>query len=543
MSISGGRVESESKIVEAMGAIAGGKNRGWGRSVSLDRGGTLLILILLLLFAAVLVRTAWVSEDAYITFRTVDNFVHGHGLTWNIDERVQTYSHPLWMLLVSAVVFLTRESFFSVIILSLLVSLVVAVLLARRIAPSPREAALGLVCLLSSKAFVDYSSSGLENPLTHLLLIVFLAGYFTEERTRNRLLFLALIASLAAVNRLDTILLYIPPLAEATFRTQAPKKIRTLALGFIPLFVWEAFSFVYYGFLLPNSFYAKLRTGIPAGELAAQGTSYLLNSLRMDPVTLFIIAAGIAASLVMRNRRSVFPAFGILLYTAYVIRIGGDFMSGRFLTAPFIVSVVLITRIPIVSAATAALMAIVAGGFGLAGPHPPLLSDAAYSDTKIDERGIADERGFYYQVAGLLKAGRNVKLPALNRESGFAAKTRGGVAINGAAGYFGYFAGPAVHIVDPLGVCDALLSRLPSIQSPDWRIGHFARVVPGGYVESLTARKNVFRDKKLGEYYRKLMIIIRGELWSIGRFREILKMNLGSYEDLIDRKLYRNPPR
>jgi len=250
MSISGGRVESESKIVEAMGAIAGGKNRGWGRSVSLDRGGTLLILILLLLFAAVLVRTAWVSEDAYITFRTVDNFVHGHGLTWNIDERVQTYSHPLWMLLVSAVVFLTRESFFSVIILSLLVSLVVAVLLARRIAPSPREAALGLVCLLSSKAFVDYSSSGLENPLTHLLLIVFLAGYFTEERTRNRLLFLALIASLAAVNRLDTILLYIPPLAEATFRTQAPKKIRTLALGFIPLFVWEAFSFVYYGFLL-----------------------------------------------------------------------------------------------------------------------------------------------------------------------------------------------------------------------------------------------------------------------------------------------------
>src|SRR6187402_2076752 len=44
-------------------------------------------------------RYAWVAEDAYITFRVVDNFTHGYGLRWNVAERVQVYTHPLWLLL------------------------------------------------------------------------------------------------------------------------------------------------------------------------------------------------------------------------------------------------------------------------------------------------------------------------------------------------------------------------------------------------------------------------------------------------------------
>jgi hypothetical protein len=28
---------------------------------------------------------AWVGEDAFITFRTIDQFVHGAGLRWNLE--------------------------------------------------------------------------------------------------------------------------------------------------------------------------------------------------------------------------------------------------------------------------------------------------------------------------------------------------------------------------------------------------------------------------------------------------------------------------
>ena len=70
------------------------------------------------LFTIVLVRTAWVSDDADITFRTVDNFVHGFGLTWNVTERVESFSNPLWLFLTSAIYFFTNEIYFTSKILS-----------------------------------------------------------------------------------------------------------------------------------------------------------------------------------------------------------------------------------------------------------------------------------------------------------------------------------------------------------------------------------------------------------------------------------------
>jgi len=66
-----------------------------------DRAFSIPLFMAIMLFAIVLVYSAWLHDDAYITFRTVDNFVNGYGLTWNVSERVETYSNPLWMFLVS----------------------------------------------------------------------------------------------------------------------------------------------------------------------------------------------------------------------------------------------------------------------------------------------------------------------------------------------------------------------------------------------------------------------------------------------------------
>src|SRR5690242_16188482 len=68
---------------------------------------------LIVLLDVIVLRRAWVSDDAYITFRTVDNFIHGYGLTWNTAERVQAYTNPLWMLLVSIGSLVTREVFYT----------------------------------------------------------------------------------------------------------------------------------------------------------------------------------------------------------------------------------------------------------------------------------------------------------------------------------------------------------------------------------------------------------------------------------------------
>ena len=64
----------------------------------------------LLVFTYVFLANSWIGDDAFITFRVVDNFVHGYGLTFNPDERVQAYTHPLWMLLLSAAYVATMQA-------------------------------------------------------------------------------------------------------------------------------------------------------------------------------------------------------------------------------------------------------------------------------------------------------------------------------------------------------------------------------------------------------------------------------------------------
>ncbi len=115
----------------------------------------LLLAILLVLFLVIITRRAWVGDDAYITFRTVDNFINGHGLTWNIDERVQAYTHPLWMFTLSLIYFFTHEIYFSSIFLSLVISLAAVTLLAGKLARRAFGGMLAITILSLSNAFVE----------------------------------------------------------------------------------------------------------------------------------------------------------------------------------------------------------------------------------------------------------------------------------------------------------------------------------------------------------------------------------------------------
>ena len=55
----------------------------------------LLIALSLLIIAIIILRSAWTCDDAYISFRTIYNLTHGYGLTFNINERVQSFTDRL----------------------------------------------------------------------------------------------------------------------------------------------------------------------------------------------------------------------------------------------------------------------------------------------------------------------------------------------------------------------------------------------------------------------------------------------------------------
>jgi arabinofuranosyltransferase len=69
------------------------------------------LIWIVLLILVLSIRRAWISDDAFITFRVIDNFINGYGLTWNPQERVQVYTHPLWMFLMLPLYAITRNPF------------------------------------------------------------------------------------------------------------------------------------------------------------------------------------------------------------------------------------------------------------------------------------------------------------------------------------------------------------------------------------------------------------------------------------------------
>jgi arabinofuranosyltransferase len=532
------------------------------RTPDLDRLGPWLPVALLVVYAIVLVRTAWVCDDAYITFRTVDNLIHGQGLGWNVLERVQAYTHPLWMLVMSGLALVTRDVFYTSIVTTAAMSIAALTLLAFPIAGGWRAGALVLLVAAFSKAYVDFSTSGMENALTHLLLAVFLWIYLRRGVDVRSLFQLTLVTSLVYLSRPDALLLLLPALAERTWRLWRlrghPALVAVLA-GLVPLAAWEIFSLLYYGFPFPNTAYAKLTTGIPAGALLRQGFIYLVDSWRMDPITPIVIVGGLG--LAFARRQGGWIGAGVLVYLVYVVKIGGDFMSGRFLTAPLLISLALAAvaggpwlahavRRQAVVAAAAVLAIVVVGCLGV---DVPPLSGADYGVGRSNVwNGIEDGRAYYYATASLLNARRGTPMPARDtaalgrslraRVAGmppgrFAYVTRASI------GYFGYESGPRVHIIDQYGLADPLLARLPLPRGANWRIGHFQRPLPEGYKESLMARDNRLADPDLARYYDALRNVVRGPIWSGRRLRDIWALNTGGLDHLVARHAQRHAAR
>ena len=498
-------------------------------------------LLLCLVFLAILLRTAWLSDDALITLRTVLNFTHGYGLTFNVAERVQTYTHPLWMLMLTGAYLVAGNVYYAAIGLSVAVSLVVFWSTLRLAATSAQVWIVAAV-LLFSRAFVDYSTSGLENPLSNLLLVAFVALLFRASEVRvtspPRLTGLWMVASLLYLTRPDNVLLVAPALVWLTARAGNWKlAARQTFTGLLPAAVWTAFSVIYYGFPFPNTAYAKLGHGIDRGELVHQGWLYLLDSIGRDPVTLVAILFAVTMGLACRGPGR-WVAAGVLIDLAYVVSVGGDFMSGRFLTLPLFAAVLILGRAVPFERARALTAASLLAVVGLTSAQIPLLSDSRVERVS-GGNGIVDERAYYFQERSLLLANRQ-SFPPPEWPTGATQPVPtsvdmacGGLGIRG-------LQGPLTHLLDECALADPLLARLPAAYNPDWRIGHFHRTIPNGYRESLELETDLLTDDGLRPLYDDIRLITRApKMLSRARLAAIWRVNTGAAQRQIDHQFYR----
>ena len=496
--------------------------------------------VALVLNAVVLLRTAWVSDDALISFRCVENFVHGYGPVFNVGERVQAFTHPLWFLLLSAAWELNRHLYITSIAVSLACTLGALATVLHK--PGSRLVSLLLVSALAgSQCFVDFGTSGLENPLAYLLfgLLVRLEG----RPSRKRLTWMALLTACIFLTRADLTLLAAPlvlsTVVEAWRLLGRRAVTRSLLLGAIPAVGWVIFSIVYYGFPWPNTAYAKLLEGVPRSELVWQGLTYVVTSLGRDPIGALLLGAFVATAAAVRDRRLVATLTGVSLYLGYVVVIGGDFMAGRFLAVPLFLAAATMARLPLDLGEDHAGAWLFPLALVLAGVIASRTSDSSYANHVVPASGIADERGYWYQQSGLLARDRS----GLSQEPDWPEQISPLHDLHRVCAPLGRVGldNPGAYIIDQCALSDPLLARMPAVQDSNWRVGHFARRYPQGY--DLAIRLGTpLSDPKLEVFASHLAHVTRGSLFSLERWKDIVAFNLGRYDALIDRDCYRGDP-
>ncbi|MEM7508886.1 MAG: hypothetical protein AAF415_19325 [Pseudomonadota bacterium] len=470
--------------------------------------------------AAVLMRTAWIGDDAMISLHQVRLLVAGEGMVWNPGVRVQAFTHPTWFGVLSLAHLITGALFWPAILLGAGFTIGAVLLLwsfaREHVVFTGAGATLLALSVLLSRGFVDYGTSGLENGLSFFLAAI--AVWLVSFRPIG--VWIWVVLALLVLNRLDHAVLF-GPLALVLLATAWREgRIWTVLPGLALIVGWLAFATIYFGSPFPNTFYAKLAAGQSIAERLNNGVFYINDAFERDGFTPGMILLGIVAGF-QRGGMARFLALGCMLHLAYLVWIGGDFMRGRFLAVPFLVSLFLIA-----SAMTPVKLR--AWGVALAGAalllgHPPPLDQDYHHHTVIG--GIADERGFYFQRYGLTAPA--AELPRVPEGSFATAQPQVAWIGCGGIGHSRFSATPKAFLIDSCALADPFLARLPVPKGLPQRIGHASRLLPANYGAVVTGKASPSAGAAL---YDETMLIAAGPIWSSERLAAIGRRLIGMGE-------------
>jgi hypothetical protein len=304
--------------------------------------GAAVVLALAALFAWEVSSAGPVAiDDAYITVSYSKNLAAGAGPVYGHGVRVEGYSNFLWMVIVAVGLFFQRAADPLQVArgaaLPFVALLAYATYRLCRVRAPRLPSVLAVVPLLASADVVTAYLIGLETlPAMALLTFAFMLYVRSWDEARlRRWVVPALVA--VALARIDGFLPLGFVLAFEAARRLARREgtvrdyVKWFAPGVAVYLGWFAWRWHYYGLPLPTTYYAKAL--IPK-LLPRRGWTYVRDELAGNGLYL---VAPFALYLVARRRlAAIFLTLFVVLHTAYVVKVGGDWMPyGRFLLPIF----------------------------------------------------------------------------------------------------------------------------------------------------------------------------------------------------------------
>lgn len=287
---------------------------------------------------ALWVRAWWfLGDDAFIGFRYAKHLAEGFGPVWNPGERVEGYTSFLWVVLMAGVHAAGGSPELVANVAGVACGAALLVLVARFAAQrAPAGFADPLVftaplALAASRSFTAWSTGGLETMAFALLVFATFVRLARERASPGLAPWgSGTLAGLAALTRPEGLLF--AAVAGAFHGLDAlagRRRWRALFAFALPLVLLAGTHLVwrraYYGFWLPNTFYAKV-----AGAWWEQGWRYL-SLFAADYRILPFLPLGLLP-LARRGDRAMAPlAVAVGAFLAYLLYVGGDRFEFRFL--------------------------------------------------------------------------------------------------------------------------------------------------------------------------------------------------------------------
>jgi hypothetical protein len=288
------------------------------------------------LFAHHVAHYYFLGDDCFISFRYALNLTEGHGLVFNRGERVEGYTNFLWVLLMAGTMALDLpveivSNLFGI-ACGVGVLFLLACLGAQRTSWTDPFIWIAPLALAANRTFCAWSTGGLETQLFALLTLAAYACFVTERERRSKVPWKsAALFSLAALTRPEGVLFFgIAGVFSGIDWLYKRRRFSALAIwtSVFATIVGShiAWRYGYYGYLLPNTFYAKV-----SGWWLDQGSAYL--GMFIADHQLVWLAPLVPLILVLRRDFQSLLFFAVLVvYTVYLLCIGGDRFEYRFMT-------------------------------------------------------------------------------------------------------------------------------------------------------------------------------------------------------------------
>ena len=280
----------------------------------------------------------WTVDDAFITYRYAGNMAEGHGPVYNPGERVEGYTTFLWMAILAAGRRLGLDIVWTAKSLGILFAAGCFLLLAvsDRFVNNPdkRLSWISVLLLGASAMFTANAMSGMETAMTAfwILLSVLLHQKGRDEGHFGVFSFWTSVTCvLAAISRPDAGLVFLVLFADRLVLSIKRRDGSFFWFGlafsvmFLPYFAWR---YWYYGWLLPNTFYAKV--GHSQDQIQRGGRYVAWYAIAVFPVLSFMLV-----HLFRGASRGLNSACAIILgYLMYIMYVGGDALPAYRLLTP-----------------------------------------------------------------------------------------------------------------------------------------------------------------------------------------------------------------